>query len=155
MPTNLYGANDNFDLENSHVLPALIRKFHGAKATGEDAVIVWGTGSPRREFLHVDDMADASVFVMNLDDKVATDELLNYPKPCFVNVGTGIDCTIRELAEIIREVVGFNGKIVFDESKPDGTMQKLLDVSRLTGLGWRSTINLTEGIRQTYEWYVN
>ncbi|MBC2712590.1 MAG: GDP-L-fucose synthase [Desulfosarcina sp.] len=155
MPTNLYGTNDNFDLEDSHVLPALMRKFHEAKAAGKHEVTVWGTGVPRREFLHVDDMADACVYVMNLDEKAASDELLSYPKPCFVNVGTGVDCTIRELAEIVRDAVGFNGEIVFDVSKPDGTPQKRLDVLRLAGLGWRSSISLTEGIRQTYQWYLN
>jgi GDP-L-fucose synthase len=153
MPTNLYGANDNFNLQNSHVLPALIRKFHEAKAAGRGEVVVWGTGTPRREFLHVDDMADACVFIMNLDPQVAAEELLNYPKPCFVNVGTGIDCTIRELAETVEEVVGFDGRIVFDASKPDGTPRKLLDVSRLNGLGWRASIGLQTGIRRTYRWY--
>ncbi len=155
MPTNLYGTNDNFDLENSHVLPALMRKFHEAKAAGEDQVVVWGTGAPKREFLHVDDMADACMFVMNLDEKAAADELLSYPKPCFVNVGCGRDHTIRELAEIVRDAVDFKGQILFDVSKPDGTPQKLLDVSRLAGLGWQSMIGLTEGIGQTYQWYLN
>jgi GDP-L-fucose synthase len=153
MPTNLYGTNDNFDLQNSHVLPALISKFHEAKASGREEVVVWGTGTPRREFLHVEDMAGACVFIMNLDSKVAAEELLNYPKPCFVNVGTGIDCTIRELAGIVGETVGFDGEIVFDTSKPDGTPQKLLDISRLAGLGWRASISLEDGIRQTYRWY--
>jgi GDP-L-fucose synthase len=153
MPTNLYGTNDNFDLQNSHVLPALIRKFHEAKAAGRAEVVVWGTGTPRREFLHVDDMADACMFIMNLDPEVAADELLNYPKPCFVNVGTGIDCTIREVAEMVKDAVGFDGEIVFDTSKPDGTPQKLLDVSRLAGLGWRASISLEDGIRRTYRWY--
>jgi GDP-L-fucose synthase len=154
MPTNLYGTNDNFDLETSHVLPALIRKFHEAKVAGKDNVVVWGTGAPRREFLHVDDMADACVFVMNLDEKTASDALLSYPTPCFVNVGCGRDHTIRELAEIVQDVVGFNGEIGFDVSKPDGTPQKLLDVTRLAGLGWQSVIGLTEGIEQTYQWYL-
>lgn len=153
MPTNLYGVNDNFDLQDSHVLPALIRKLHEAKAAGRAEVVVWGTGTPRREFLHVDDMADACVFVMNLDPQVAAEELLNYPKPCFVNVGTGIDCSIRELAEMVKEVVGFDGRIAFDPSKPDGTPRKLLDVSRLNGLGWRASISLEEGLRRTYRWY--
>jgi GDP-L-fucose synthase len=154
MPTNLYGTNDNFDLETSHVLPALIRKFHEAKVAGKDNVVVWGTGAPRREFLHVDDMADACVFVMNLDENTASDALLSYPTPCFVNVGCGRDHTIRELAEIVQDVVGFNGEIGFDVSKPDGTPQKLLDVTRLAGLGWQSVIGLTEGIEQTYQWYL-
>jgi GDP-L-fucose synthase len=153
MPTNLYGTNDNFDLQNSHVLPALIRKFHEAKMSGKDEVIVWGTGKPRREFLHVDDMADACVFVMNLDDEIAAEHLLSYPKPCFVNVGTGVDCTTGELAAIVRGVVGFNGEIVFDTSKPDGTPQKLLDLSRMSALGWRSSISLTDGIEMTYRWF--
>jgi GDP-L-fucose synthase len=153
MPTNLYGANDNFDLETSHVLPALIRKFHEAKEAGSSEVVVWGSGSPRREFLHVDDMAEACVFLMNLDEETMAAELLSYPKPCFVNVGTGVDVTIRELAEIIRETVGFSGKIVFDTTRPDGTPQKLLDVSRLAGMGWHPQIDLKSGIQKTYTWY--
>lgn len=155
MPTNLYGTNDNFDLENSHVLPALMRKFHDAKVAGKGEVVVWGSGLPRRELLHVDDMADACVFVMNLDEKILSDELLNYPKPCFVNLGTGVDCTIRELAEMVRDTVGFNGEMVFDATKPDGSPQKRLDVSRMAGLGWRSSISLTEGIEQTYRWFLD
>ena len=155
MPTNLYGPNDNFDLETSHVLPALIRKFHEAKISGKGNVIVWGSGSPRREFLHVQDMADACVFVMTLDDTTAANTLLNYPKPCFVNVGAGVDCTIRELSEIVRNVVDFKGDIVFDTSKPDGTPRKLLDISRLTQLGWHASISLKEGIQQTYQWFLN
>ncbi len=153
MPTNLYGPNDNFDLENAHVLPALMRKFHEAKAAEKDEVIIWGTGTPRREFLHVDDMADASVFVLNLPDKRIDEYFLNYPKPCFVNVGTGIDGTIRELAEAIKSVVGFKGKLVFDTSKPDGTKQKQLDVTRLSSLGWKAKIDLDKGLRETYDWY--
>ncbi len=153
MPTNLYGTNDNFDLQSSHVLPALIRKFHEAKMNGHDRVTVWGTGNPRREFLHVDDMADACVFVMNLDDTIAKKNLLNYPAPCFVNVGTGVDCTIGELATTIGDVVGFKGEIVFDTTKPDGTPQKLLDVSRMKELGWESSITLNKGIEITYEWF--
>ena len=153
MPTNLFGPNDNFDLLNSHVLPALIRKFHEAKTTAADQVVVWGTGTPRREFLHVDDMADACVFVMNLDDATAADTFFSYPKPCFVNVGTGADRTIGELAAMIKDIVGYSGKIVFDAAKPDGTPQKLLDVSRLDSLGWRASIPLAEGVLQTYRWY--
>ncbi|WP_022663761.1 GDP-L-fucose synthase family protein [Desulfospira joergensenii] len=153
MPTNLYGTNDNFDLENSHVLPALIRKFHEAKETGEKQVTVWGTGSPRREFLHVDDMADASVYVMLMDDSDIGIHLTSYPSPCFVNVGTGADCTIRELALIVKDQVGFKGELVFDTTKPDGTMLKLLDVSRLADLGWKAKIPLEKGIAKTYEWY--
>ena len=155
MPTNLYGPNDSFDLETSHVLPALIRKFYEAKVREEKEVIVWGTGNPRREFLHVDDMADACLFLMNLDEQTVNDHFLNYPQPCFVNLGTGVDCSIRELAERIRDIVGGETEIVFDTSKPDGTPQKLLDVSRLTKLGWQSNIGLIEGIRKTYEWYLN
>ncbi len=143
MPTNLYGPNDNFDLENSHVLPALLRKFHEAKESGAPEVVVWGTGSPRREFLHVDDMADASVHLM-----------LNYDGEQIVNVGVGHDVTIAELAGHVRAAVGFDGRIVFDPSMPDGTPRKLLDVSRLHATGWRARIPLDEGIRQTYEWYL-
>jgi GDP-L-fucose synthase len=205
MPTNLYGTNDNYDLNNSHVLPALIRKFHLAKlaANGDregikkdearfgpiprdiktslgltqssapgtrhspitsanlssvlspqtSTVTIWGTGTPKREFLHVGDMADACVHVMNLDDETTCIELLNYPKPCFVNVGSGVDCSIQELAEIVLDVIGFSGEIFYDQSRPDGTPQKLLDVSRLSELGWRSRIHLKNGIQKTYEWY--
>ncbi|MHB1169204.1 MAG: GDP-L-fucose synthase [Longimicrobiales bacterium] len=142
MPTNLYGPNDNFDLETSHVLPAFIRRFHEAKERGAQSVTVWGSGSPRREFLHVDDLADALVFLMQ-----------HYDGDAFVNVGVGEDVTIRELAELVRRVVGYDGEIEFDASKPDGTPRKLMDVSRLTALGWRAQIGLEEGIRSTYEWY--
>ncbi|MDO8879935.1 MAG: GDP-L-fucose synthase [Coriobacteriia bacterium] len=143
MPTNLYGPGDNFDLTSSHVLPALIRKIHEAHAAGETTVTVWGTGTPRREFLHVDDLADAAVFLM---ERYESDEI--------VNVGTGTDVSIGELATLIAEVVGYTGEIVYDTSKPDGTPRKLLDVSRLTALGWRSSIALREGIESTYRWYV-
>ncbi|MCP5444990.1 MAG: GDP-L-fucose synthase [Chromatiaceae bacterium] len=143
MPTNLYGPNDNFDLENSHVLPALIRKFHEAKERGDDKVIVWGTGSPRREFLYVDDMAAACVFVMNRDGY--TD---------MVNIGVGEDVRISDLARLVGEVVGFEGEIVFDPGKPDGTPRKLLDVSRLQALGWSAKTGLREGIEETYRWYL-
>ena len=142
MPTNLYGPGDNFDLENSHVLPALIRKFHEAKQAGEASVTVWGTGSPRREFLHVDDLADACVFLMT-----------NYSSAEIVNVGWGRDISIAELAETVRDIVGFEGEIVYDTRKPDGTPSKLLDTARLTGLGWTPSISLEEGIRGTYAWY--
>jgi len=142
MPTNLYGPNDNFDLETSHVLPALLRKTHEAKACGADKVVVWGTGTPRREFLHVDDMADACVFLM---EKGVGDGIYN--------IGAGTDVTIRELAETIKDVVGFAGQLHFDASKPDGTLRKLLDVSRLTELGWTTRYSLREGIQRTYEWY--
>ena len=154
MPTNLYGPNDNFDLENAHVLPALIRKFHEAKIEGKEEVVIWGTGSPKREFLHVDDMADACVFVMNLEEKIANDMFFSYPMPCFVNVGAGIDFTIMELAQHIQKILGFEGKIVFDPSKPDGTPRKLLDVSKLGHLGWQSTIGLKTGIEKTCAWYL-
>ena len=142
MPTNLYGPNDNFDLETSHVLPALIRKFHEAKVNDEDEVVIWGTGKPRREFLHVDDLADAVVYLMN-----------NYDGNQFVNIGVGEDISIQELAELIKDVVGFEGEIVNDTSKPDGTPRKLLDVSRLNEIGWEASIGLREGIKNTYEWY--
>lgn len=143
MPTNLYGPRDNFHPQNSHVLPALIRKFHEAKQSGAPEVVVWGTGSPRREFLHVRDLADAAVFLMQ-----------NYDSEEIVNVGVGEDVTIRELAETVQDVVGFGGELVFDTDKPDGTPRKLLDVSRLFKLGWRPKIALREGIASTYQWYL-
>jgi len=142
MPTNLYGPNDNFDLETSHVLPALIRKFHEAKVNNEDEVVIWGTGKPKREFLHVDDLADALLFLLN-----------NYSDDQFVNVGVGKDISILELAELIKDIVGFEGEIVNDLSKPDGTPRKLLDVSRLNDLGWESQISLEKGIKDTYQWF--
>ena len=144
MPTNLYGPGDNFDLENSHVLPALIRKFHEAKVEGKPEVVVWGTGKPRREFLYVDDMADATVFLME-----------NYSEEQIVNVGTGEDITIRKLAFLVGEVVGYKGELIFDTSKPDGTPRKLLDITKLTGLGWQVGRSLREGIEETYRWYCN
>jgi len=144
MPTNLYGPNDNFDLETSHVLPALIRKFHEAKVNDEDEVVIWGTGNPKREFLHVDDLADALLFLMN-----------NYDGDQFVNVGVGKDISILELAKLIKEIVGFEGEIVNDLSKPDGTPRKLLDVTRLNDLGWEAQISLEEGIEDTYQWFKN
>jgi len=143
MPTNLYGPNDNFDLASSHVLPALVRKFHDAKAEGRREVTIWGTGRPRREFLHVDDLADACVFLMEQGIVEG-----------IYNVGTGEDVTIRQLAETVMDVVGFKGGIVFDSSKPDGTPRKLLDVSRMTNLGWQPGIGLQEGIERTYGWFV-
>ena len=145
MPTNLYGPNDNFDLETSHVMPALIRKFHEAKVNNEPEVVVWGTGKPLREFMHVDDMADACAYLMENFDYSEIGE--------FVNIGVGKDITIRELAELIKGVVGFGGEIRYNTSKPDGTPQKLLDVTRLNGLGWKAKISLKDGIRKTYEWY--
>lgn len=148
MPTNLYGPNDNFDLENSHVLPAMIRKFYEAKENKEDSVIVWGTGTAKREFLHVDDMADACIYLIKNADKLMKDE-----KKPLINIGTGVDITIKELAELIKKIVGFQGTIVWDTSKPDGTPQKLLDVARLENIGWTAGISLDDGIRKTYRWY--
>ena len=143
MPTNLYGPGDNFNLANSHVLPALIRKFHDAREAGAKSVEIWGSGTPRREFLHVDDMADASVFLMR-----------HYDEPAIVNAGVGEDVTVRELAESVKAVTGFSGKLVFDPSKPDGTPRKLLDVSRLSALGWKAKIPLKTGIESTYQWFL-
>ena len=154
MPTNLYGPGDNFHPENSHVLPALIRRFHEAKCKGKSEVVVWGTGTPMRELLYVDDMADGSVFVLELDDATLAEKLLNYPEPCFVNLGTGVDVTIRELAEAVKAVVGFDGELVFDTTKPDGTKRKLLDVSRMKSLGWEAKVSLRDGIEKTYEWFL-
>lgn len=152
MPTNLYGENDNFHPENAHVIPALMRRFHEAKSNGDAVVTVWGSGKPMREFLHVDDMAAACVHVMSLpksDYQAKTEPMLSQ-----INVGTGVDCSIRDLAETMAKVVGFNGRIEFDSSKPDGTPRKLLDVSRLNALGWRATISLEDGLRQTYKWFL-
>ena len=154
MPTNLYGPGDNFHPENSHVLPALIRRFHEAKLASAEEVVVWGSGTPMREFLYVDDMADGSVFVMEQDDAILTKHLLNYPQPCFVNLGTGVDVTIRELAETVKDVVGFDGGLVFDPTKPDGTPRKLLDVSRMKTLGWEAQMALRDGIEETYRWFL-
>lgn len=144
MPTNMYGPGDNFDLNSSHVLPALIRKFHEANLAGEAQVKVWGTGKPRREFLHADDLADACLYLMN-----------NYNDEQHINVGIGHDISIRELAELVRDVIGYGGEIMWDNTKPDGTPRKLLDISRIQALGWRAQIALDDGIRSTYEWYKN
>jgi GDP-L-fucose synthase len=152
MPTNLYGPGDTFDLEKSHVLPALIRKFHEARESGAPEVVVWGTGSPRREFLHVDDMAAACVNLLGLPDTTYKDLVTNL-QPCLINIGTGRDITIRELAELVKEIVGYAGRIVFDTDKPDGTPQKLLDISRMNALGWKAKISLRQGIADTYGWY--
>lgn len=152
MPTNLYGKNDNFHPENSHVIPAMMRRFHEAKLAGDKEVIVWGTGQPMREFLHVDDMAVASVFAMDLN-KSAYQEYTE-PMSSHINVGTGVDCTIRELAETMASVVGFEGELSFDSSKPDGTMRKLMNVDRLASLGWRYEIELKQGLGATYQWFV-
>lgn len=153
MPTNLYGPNDNFDLETSHVLPALIRKFHEAKESNAPEVVVWGTGTPRREFLHVDDMADGCIHVMSLSNTILKKNLINYPSPCFVNLGTGVDCTIKELVQVIKQETGYDGKLVFDSSMPDGTPQKLLDVTSLENMGWQPKISLLDGIKNTYYWF--
>lgn len=150
MPTNLYGPHDNFHPENSHVIPALMRRFHEAKVRGDAQVTVWGTGTPKREFLHVDDMAEASLFVLELDEE--TYRANTQPMCSHINVGTGRDCTIRELAETLQKVVGFEGELVFDASKPDGAPRKRLDVSRLADMGWRYRIELEEGLRNTYAW---
>ena len=144
MPTNLYGPGDHFDLKSSHVLPALMRKAHEARLNNSPQMVVWGTGTPRREFMHVDDLADAALFLM-----------LNYDESEIINVGVGADLSIHELAELVCRVVGYNGRLVFDTTKPDGTPQKLLDVSRLRTLGWQARIGLEDGIRQSYEWFVS
>lgn len=145
MPTNLYGPNDNFDLETSHVMPALIRKFHEAKVNNQSEVVVWGTGKSLREFMHVDDMADACVYLMENYDYSDIGE--------FVNIGVGKDITIKELVELIKEIVGFEGEIKYDTSKPDGTPRKLMEVSRLNGLGWKAKVSLKDGIKDTYKWF--
>ena len=155
MPTNLYGPHDNFDLETSHVLPALLRKFHDAKVAGADKVVVWGTGAPLREFVHVDDVADACVFLMTRPGEVTASLLDPHTSPGFVNIGSGEEISIGELALLIKDIVGFGGELVFDNSKPDGTPRKLSDVSRLHELGWRHRLGLREGIRATYEWYLS
>jgi GDP-L-fucose synthase len=142
MPTNLFGPNDNFNLETSHLLPALMRKFHEAKINGDKQVVMWGTGTPKREMLHVDDLADACLFLMN-----------NYDSPDIINIGTGEDLSILEIAESIKNVVGFNGEIITDTSKPDGTMRKLLDVSKITEVGWKAKIKFEDGLKSTYKWY--
>jgi len=154
MPTNLYGPNDNYDLESSHVLPALLRKMHEAKLAGAAEICVWGTGTVRREFLHSDDMADACVFLMNLPDDVYVPIALSEAQPPVVNVGCGDDLAIKQLAEMIRDVVGFKGRLAFDASKPDGTPRKLLDVSRMTQLGWKAGIALPQGLASIYGEYM-
>lgn len=152
MPTNLYGPHDNYHPENSHVIPALLRRFHEAVKADASEVVIWGSGTPMREFLHVDDMAAASVHVMELDADLYMANTL--PMLSHINVGTGVDCTIRELAETIARVTGFTSKLVFDASKPDGTPRKLMDVSRLNALGWKASIDLEAGLRNAYEWFV-
>ena len=151
MPTNLYGPNDNFHPENSHVIPGLIRRFHNAVVENKKELVIWGSGKPMREFLHVDDLATASIHLMNIDYTVYssnTKSMLSH-----INIGTGQDCSIKELAEIISKIAGFNGNLVFDKSKPDGTPRKLMDVTKLNNLGWSSNISLEDGLRSTYHWY--
>lgn len=152
MPTNLYGPHDNYHPQNSHVIPALLRRFHEAVKRGDDELVIWGTGTPMREFLHVDDMAAASIHVMELDD--ATYQANTQPMLSHINVGTGVDCTIGQLAKTIAEVTGFTGKLTFDTSKPDGAPRKLMDVSRLRSLGWQASISLEDGLKDAYDWYV-
>jgi len=153
MPTNLYGPNDNYDLNNSHVLPALIRKMHEAKLRGDKEVVVWGTGTPKREFLYSDDMAEACLYLLEQAESKLSD-LFNDEQPPLVNIGCGEDLTIRELAEMIAEVAGYSGKLVFDSSKPDGTMRKLMDVSRMKRMGWVATTSLRKGILSAYQSYL-
>jgi len=153
MPTNLYGTHDNFHPENSHVIPALLRRFHKAKLNGDKEVIAWGSGKPMREFLYVDDMADASIHVMNLD-KSTYDENTE-PMLSHINVGTGVDCTIKELVETVARVVGFTGAIKFDPTKPDGAPRKLMNVGRLKSLGWEYSISLEHGLISAYKWFLN
>jgi GDP-L-fucose synthase len=152
MPTNLYGPNDNFHPENSHVIPALMRRFHEAKSSNQPEVLAWGSGKPKREFLHVDDMAAASVYIMELEESVYKEN--TQPMLSHINVGTGADCTIKELVETVAKVVGYQGMIKFDATKPDGSPRKLLDVSRLASLGWVSSIDLESGLNDTYRWYL-
>ena len=152
MPTNLYGINDNFHPENSHVIPALMRRFHEAKVNGDIEVVVWGTGNAKREFLYVDDMAQASLFVLELDEQ--TYQANTKPMLSHINVGTGKDVTIREMAETMKQVVGFKGKLTLDTSKPDGAPRKLIDVSRLSNMGWEYSVDLKDGLMKTYKWYL-
>ncbi|HET6527085.1 GDP-L-fucose synthase [Sphingopyxis sp.] len=151
MPTNLYGPGDNFHPDNSHVMPALIRRFHEAVEEGRDEVVIWGTGTPRREFLHVDDMAEASLFVLGLDKAVYDAE--THPMLSHINVGTGTDVSIADLARLIAEQTGFTGRVTFDTTKPDGTLRKLMDVSRLARMGWQAAIALDQGVQGTYDWF--
>jgi len=153
MPTNLYGPGDNFHPENSHVLPALIRRFHEAAQEGREEVTIWGSGTPRREFLHVDDMAEASLFVLDLDK--SRYEANTQPQLSHINVGSGVDISILELARLAADVTGYKGRIELDRSKPDGTMRKLMDVSRLADMGWKASIDLETGVRETYKWFID
>lgn len=152
MPTNLYGENDNFHSENSHVIPALMRRFHEAKLCGDAKVVVWGSGNPRREFLHVDDMASASIHVMELESEIYKSN--TKPMLSHINVGSGVDCSIREMAETMARVVGYTGKLEFDRSKPDGAFRKLMNVDRLAKLGWNHKIDLYSGLTMTYQWFL-
>ncbi|MFA5701284.1 MAG: NAD-dependent epimerase/dehydratase family protein, partial [Desulfuromonas sp.] len=152
MPTNLYGPEDNFHPENSHVIPAMMRRFHEAKLAGATEVVVWGSGKPMREFLHVDDMAAASVHVMELAEDLYQQK--TQPMLSHINVGSGVDCTIRELAQTVAKVTGFDGQLTFDVSKPDGTPRKLMNVSRLKALGWEAKIPLEQGLQDTYQWFL-
>jgi len=152
MPTNLYGVNDNFHPENSHVIPALMHRFHEAKVNNDVEVVVWGTGNAMREFLYVDDMAEASLFVLELDERTYknnTQSMLSH-----INVGTGKDVTIREMAETMKEVVDYQGKLIFDTTKPDGAPRKLIDVTRLENMGWKYSVNLKDGLEKTYDWLI-
>jgi GDP-L-fucose synthase len=152
MPTNLYGINDNFHHSNSHVIPALMRRFHDAKMNNEKEVIVWGSGTPKREFLHVDDMAEASIYVLEIDEpiyKANTQPMLSH-----INIGTGVDVTIENMAQVMKKVVGFEGELKFDDTKPDGAPRKLIDVGRLSSMGWSYSIDLEDGLRETYSWYL-
>ena len=153
MPTNLYGPNDNFHPENSHVIPAMLRRFHESVLSNAEKVVVWGSGKPMREFLYVDDMAAASIYVMNLDS--VTYQAHTQPMLSHINVGTGVDCTIRELAETISKVTGFKGELEFDATKPDGAPRKLMDVSRLESLGWKASVSLEEGLQHSYQWFLD
>lgn len=152
MPTNLYGMNDNFHPQNSHVIPALIRRFHEAKLANAEEVVAWGTGKPMREFLYVDEMAAASIYVMDLNPAIYQQH--TQPMLSHINVGTGVDCTIRELVETVAKVVGYQGRIEFDSTKPDGAPRKLMDVSRLKQLGWQAQVSLEQGLQQTYQWFL-
>jgi len=152
MPTNLYGVNDNFHSENSHVIPALMHRFHEAKVNNDKEVSIWGTGSAMREFLYVDDMAEASLFVLELDEK--TYQANTKPMLSHINIGTGKDVTIREMAETMKEIVGFKGNLIFDTKKPEGSPRKLIDVSRLSNMGWKYSIDIESGLKKTYKWYL-
>jgi len=153
MPTNLYGINDNFHPENSHVIPALMRRFHDAKINNDAKVVVWGTGNAMREFLYVDDMAAASLFVLELDEK--TYQANTQPMLSHINIGTGVGINIREMAETIKEVIGFKGELYFDTTRPDGAMRKLIDITRLSKMGWKYSVDLKKGLEKTYKWYLN